>query len=381
MLRLIPVFAATVFLSLNFGALLYVNSTFLGNFFGPAVVSLIFLAASAINILLFIAAPRLLNFFGKETLLFLFLLVTALGAFGLTISVGGAAAAIAFTIYESFIFMAYYCLDIFVEEKTLNAHTGEIRGVYYTLLNAGIVLGPLFLTFLTEKESLDSIYLAALLFLTIPLLLSMFWALKKDKEKSLHAPINLPLKQWWRKRNIRAVSLCKLALEIFFGVMVIYTPLYLHGKLGFEWAELGIIFAVMLLPFVFLEWPAGELADRYIGEKEMMSFGFFLMGSMLLLMPYIPKVFLLWLVALLVSRVGASLVEITTESYFFKKISAADTGILAIFRILRPAGILSGALLGIIISAGAFSIEKIFFALALIVFWGMYEALHLRDTL
>ena len=136
----------------------------------------------------------------------------------------------------------------------------------------------------------------------------------------------------------------------------------------------------MLLPFVVLEWPAGELADRFWGEKEMMSVGFFLMGIALLTMPFIPKAFVIWMLILLLSRIGASLVEITTESYFFKKIDAKDTGILAIFRLLRPVGIIFGAGISAA-SLQFFTLEKIFFILAVVVFFGMREALYLRDTL
>ena len=380
MLRLIPAFIISIFLSLNFGVLIYVNSTFLGGFFPQNIVSIIFLLASAINILLFLFAPKLFNKFGKERLMFLYLFATTLGALGLASAGSGLSAAIAFIMYESFIFMIYYSLDIFVEEESPDKHTGEIRGIYYTLINGGIAGGPLLLALISANDNLKPAYLLAAALLVVPIILSLMIFFRRSAPIVRREHSGLSWRIWWKKRNIRAVSLAKLALETFYGVMVIYAPLYLHGELGFEWSELGIIFAIMLLPFVILEWPAGELADRFWGEKEMMSVGFFLMGVMLLVMPFLSKAFFTWMIILLVSRVGAALVEITTESYFFKKIDASDTGILAIFRILRPAGIMFGAAIGVL-SINFFSIEKIFFVLALIVFFGMREALYLRDTL
>lgn len=381
MLQLIPAFIATFFLSLNFGVLLYVNSTFLGGFFSGNAVSVIFLAASALNIALFIFVPKLLGKLGKERLFFLFVLITALGGLGLTLAGTGISAALAFIVYEGFIFMAYYCLDIFVEAESANTRTGEIRGIYYTLINAGIAGGPLLLAYISKNDDLGPAYLLAAVLLAVPVIFSLFLFFgRRAAPAAKIARTGLPLKLWWKRRNIRAVSLAKLALETFYGVMVIYAPLYLHGNLGFEWAEIGIIFTIMLLPFIVLEWPAGELADRFWGEKEMMSVGFFLMGLALLVMPFLGKAFLAWMLVLLVSRVGAALVEITTESYFFKKISADDTGLLAIFRVLRPAGVMFGAAIGAL-SANLFSVEKIFFVLALVVFFGMREALYLRDTL
>ena len=50
--------------------------------------------------------------------------------------------------------------------------------------------------------------------------------------------------------------------------MVIYTPIYLHEHIGLPWSDIGIIFTIMLLPFVLFEFPAGKLADGKWGEKE-----------------------------------------------------------------------------------------------------------------
>jgi MFS family permease len=380
MLRLIPVFVISVFLSLNFGALLYLNSTFLGEFFGTTGVSLIFILAAVANIYLFFLAPRLLKAFGKGKLLFRFLFITLLATLGLAFSKSGWPAALSLIIYESFIFMAYYCLDIFLEEHSQDNRTGEIRGLYFTFLNAGIACGPLLLSLL-GGAGLRPIYLVSTVLLIIPIILALMLSVgDKPSPAYRHEPINLPFKTWWHKRDIRAVSLTKLVLETFYGFMIIFTPIYLHKVLGFGWTELGIIFTVALLPFVLLEWPAGELADRFWGEKEMMSAGFFLMGSALLVMPFLNKSFTYWMLILLLSRVGASMVEITTESYFFKKIDASQTGLLSIFRLLRPAGLIFGALLGGAIIA-LFSFHLIFFVVAGIILIGLYESLYLRDTL
>jgi MFS family permease len=162
--------------------------------------------------------------------------------------------------------------------------------------------------------------------------------------------------------------------------MVIYVPIYLHTGLGFAWSELGIIFTVMLLPFVLFEWPAGELADRLWGEKEIMSAGFLITCASLIVMPFVGKVFWAWMVILFVSRVGASLIESMTESYFFKHINASDTGLISIFRLTRSVSFAFGATLGVL-ALNFFSFEKIFFVVAVLVLFGLKESLSLKDTL
>jgi predicted MFS family arabinose efflux permease len=381
MLRFVPLFLSSTLISLNYGALIYLNSSFLEDHFSKGLISLFYLAGALGNIILFLLAPRLLNRFSKEGLYFIFLVITALSTFAMTVSSSPLSAALSFIAYASFLFMVYYFLDIFLEEVTTDGKTGSIRGIYYAFVNGGIALGPLMVSLLSKGELLKPVYYVATATLLIPSVIAAFM-LWRGPERLWHPKRNLqlPFRSLWHRRNLRAVTLARFVLEAFFAIMVIYTPLYLHNNMGFEWSELGIIFTVMLLPFVILEWPAGEAADRWWGEKEMMSFGFFLTGTMLLVMPFLGQSFSAWLIVLLISRVGACLIEITTESYFFKKISAAETGFLAIFRITRPMALIFGAAVGAL-TVGVFSFEKIFFVTAIIVLFGMKESLHLKDTL
>src|SRR3989344_4944993 len=64
-----------------------------------------------------------------------------------------------------------------------------------------------------------------------------------------------------RDSDLRAIAIAGAVLQTFFHIAPLYIPLYLHTALGIPWSELGWMFAVMLLPFVFLEYPAGWLAD------------------------------------------------------------------------------------------------------------------------
>ncbi len=382
MFKYVLVFLTAIFLSLNYGALLYVNSSYLEGFFSKSVVSLLYLGGAAWNIVLFVTAPKILRMFRKEWALIFSLVITTLATLGLALGGNGVWIAASFVIYSSYLSIAYYYLDIALEEISLNHHTGSIRGLYYSFLNAGLASGPLLVSIIIKGDALRPIYLIGTFILCGAIVCALF--LHSQPWRPIHhkhqQSLSLPLRAWWRSRNVRAVTLARLVLEMFFSLMTIFVPIYLHETLGFTWSELGIIFTIMLLPFVLLEWPAGEVADRWWGEKEIMTFGFFLTGSMLLLMPFLGRSFSAWLVVLLVSRVGASLVEVTTESYFFKKISAEDTSLLSIFRLTRPVSIMLGALIGAL-TLNFFSFEKLFFVIAVVIFFGMKESLHLKDTL
>jgi MFS family permease len=382
MRRFASVFVASFFLSLHFGAVLYVNSSLLGNFFRPSAVSLLFFLSATGTTLLFLFAPRLIEHFGKRLLLAFFFILAFINILVLGFATTATAVALSFVIYASLVPMIYYFLDIFIEELSKDDKTGEIRGIYLSLFNTGLAFGPLVLAILSQGSSLKLVYIFAGMLLMIPILLSIFsFKSKNPKWHSFHHHNSLlPFKIWWRTKSLRRITLARFVLEFFFAFMVIYTPLYLHGVLGFQWNVLGIMFAVMLLPFILLQWPIGELADRFVGEKEFMIIGFIIMGASLLFMPSLPASAMIWTLTLFASRIGASMVEVTTESYFFKHINASDTGLISIFRLTRPISIALGSLIGAV-ALNFFSFEKIFFVLAIVIFFGLKESLSIRDTL
>lgn len=381
MTRLVPVFVANFFFSLSFGALLFLNSSLLGQFFGPDTISFLFLVGAIGNTILFLSAPILIERFGKRLLLFLSLILVGLSTVVLALATNALAVVISFVVYASLVHMVFYYFDIFLEELSLDTKTGEIRGAYIALIHFGLIAGLLVLTFLAVDNVFQPIYLAAAGLIIFPLLIAVF-SFKSPSPgwHNLHHRHEWQLfKSWWKVKGVRRVTLARLALEFFYTSMIIYTPLYLHGVLGFEWNVIGIMFIIMLLPFILFQWLVGMLADHFLGEKEFMIIGFLFIGASLLFMPYLGINAIWWTVALFCSRVGASFIEITTDSYFFKHVDATDTGFLSIFRLTRPASVILGAILGAI-TLNLFSLEKIFFVIAVVVFFGLKESLLLRDT-
>jgi len=379
-MKFVSVFIASIFLSLHLGAVFYVNSSLLSNFFTPDIVSLLFFIGAVGNTILFLFAPKLIELVGKRYLLFLFLILTAISTFGLAVTNTWPLIALSFIIHSSLLFMIFYCLDIFLEEISIDTRTGEIRGAYLTFVHLGIILGLLILTLFSQGDVLKPVYLLAT-FLFIPPIILVIFFFKSEfpKKHGLHHRALLPYKEWWRSKSVRRVTLARFVLEFFYAFMTIYTPIYLHGILGFNWSIIGVIFIIMLLPFILLQWPVGKLADHFIGEKEMMIIGFLIMGISLLFMPYLEASISIWIVVLLCSRVGASLVETTTDSFFFKHVNHQDTGILSIFRLTRPISVVFGSGVGAI-ALNLFSFEKIFFVLAIVVFFGLKESLLIKDT-
>jgi predicted membrane protein len=85
------------------------------------------------------------------------------------------------------------------------------------------------------------------------------------------------------------------------------------------------------------------------------------------------------MVTMFLSRVGASLIETTSESYFFKHIDGSDANIIGFFRITRPLAYVGGALIGSL-ALLAVSFSNLFIVLGLLMLVGIPFALLLEDT-
>ena len=171
-------------------------------------------------------------------------------------------------------------------------------------------------------------------------------------------------------------------LQIFYACMTIYTPIYLHTNLGLPWSSIGIIFSIMLLPFVFVQFPAGKLADAILGEKEILSVGFIIMALATTTIFFIDsKSILVWALILLGTRVGAALVEIMCDVYFFKKVDNKNANLISFFRMSRPfAYIISPLVVAIILSVFGLDLKSLFLILGFLMFFGLRYSLAIVDT-
>jgi Na+/melibiose symporter-like transporter len=223
------------------------------------------------------------------------------------------------------------------------------------------------------------VYLLSFLFL-IPSFLVIFHGLKNIKERipSLSSMLKRT-KLFFSNKNLRNIFIATLLLQIFYSWMVIYTPLYLRD-IGFNWSTIGVMFTIMLLPFVLFELPLGALADKQLGEKEILIFGFIITGVSTALMSFIGvNSFLLWTIVLFLTRTGASFIEVMTETYFFKHVKGNDIDAIGIFRLTRPLSFIIGPLIATI-TLLLVPQRFIFLVLAFIMLLGLIPASRIEDT-
>jgi MFS family permease len=162
--------------------------------------------------------------------------------------------------------------------------------------------------------------------------------------------------------------------------MVIYSPIYLHEYIGFGWGQIGIIFAIMLLPFVILDFPLGKLSDK-IGEKKMLIIGFIIISFSTVLIPILKEPSLwIWALILFATRTGAAMIEVMNESYFFKNITERNADEISFFRNAPSVAYVIAPLVAIPVLIFIPSFEYLFYVLGAILLFGLLNTFKLKDV-
>ena len=246
-------------------------------------------------------------------------------------------------------------------------------------------------------------------------------------------------------KDLYGVFIANLSLQVFISIMIIYFINYLidYGHVLLP-DYVGIIMPLALLPFVLLPYAIGKLSDRKYGEKEFMIWGLIIMTVSLFIIPAVAnyanilmqelssyinniksdsisvykdniniitkdnilkdlistpgsqpllenmqdaiyrKILFAWGAVLVLGRIGSSILEESSNSYFYKKISNRDSDIISLFNNTSSLGMLIGGLIAIC----AFYINiymginyAIFILTGLFCLYAIYYISKIKDTL
>ena len=359
----------------------YINSTFLSQFSTERFVGILYALSAILAIAVFAVIPRVLRKFGNYRTMFCLLVIDFAAMLGLAFFKDFFLVSVCFVITFICIALIGFNIDVFLESFSKDAVTGKIRGTLLSTSNIAWIIAPLIGSFILVDNDYWKIFLATALLL-LPILFLLRNNLKKFKDAEYKViPVKSTAQEIVQDKNIRSVFFVSFLLQFFYSWMIIYTPIYLYTYLNFTWQEIGVMFSIMLLPFVLTEAPLGRLADRRWGEKEVMAIGFIVMALATGMAAFVEtKSVVLWTIILFVSRVGAAMVEIMSETYFFKKVDSSKANVIGLFRTMRPWAYVVSPILATILFAFSLPLKYIFVVLALVMFLGLHLSLKLEDT-
>lgn len=272
---------------------------------------------------------------------------------------------------------SYVALDILLESYSEDSLSGHIRGMNLTLLNLGFLLAP-FLSVLVLKEfGYSGVFFVLTLGYSIVFLFTLI-VFRTDNHK-IQQKITFfhSINKIWKERDLRRIYGVSFVIEFFYALMVVYMPLHLLA-LGVSWQEIGILFTIMLLPFVLLQYPIGVLADKRKKEKGLLVF--FLCIAFLSTYAFLfvhSKAILLIGFLLFMTRVGAAGVDVLRDSFFYKQISGDDTDLIAFFRTTRSLAHIAGAGIMFVVLA-VLPLTTFLFIASVMLFLGLILALRLN---
>ncbi len=373
-------FITNAFLSLHYFLIYYINSSFLSTLFSETQLSALYIIGSIINSISLINATKILNRIGWYSYLLISVTLECISTIILTQTQNPLWVGLWFIVHMSSISLILFNLDVLVEGASKDESlTGSIRASYLTVTNALLVIAPSLMAYILLGRTYVAVYtVSALCILPVYILI---YKLRKIKTKPLpHIHLRETIAVYTQNISLSNIFICQFLLQFFYACMGIYMPLYLNTVIGFSFSEIGIIFTIMLLPFILFELPVGRMEDTGYTEREFLIIGLIIMGISTLCISFITAHNLFfWAIILFITRTGASFVEISSDSYFFKRVDGSQAGVIGLYRMALPiAFIIAPIVISVYLQFIPF--QYIFILLGTILIVGSRYAIALKNT-
>jgi MFS family permease len=379
---LLVTYAMTFLFALHYAIPVYATSSYLHKYFDSSIVSGVYALGSVLALIASISVARSIKRFHAYGFAFGIALaeIIVILLFGHTENIY--LLPLFFIIHFVLQVLLNISLNIFVESFTAHAKVGSIRGLYLSVFNLGILVSPLIAGFILSVSSFSTLYTVSALTL-VPYLYFLHKYLHHIKDPAYHE-INLleAARKALKNKNLRAALIGNYVVQLFYAVMVIYSPLYLTSIGVPLTSYLGIILPLALLPLVLLPYELGYLADKKFGEKEMLIIGMLILvvASFLCVIVQTNDI-RIWAMILIFSRVGASLVETMAFSYYFKKVDVEDPSLTALFINTHGMAVLTVGTVGFLISPFLGERPQLMFVvLGCAIVWSIAYVLPMKDT-
>ncbi len=204
---------------------------------------------------------------------------------------------------------------IIVRDKSKRKELTKNEGILYTVYNAGWLIGPPVAGYIASRFNFKGVFFSAALILFIALILFVRFKIK-DHKKTKHIDENV-LKNFidFFKSKDRVVAYLLGGGGNFWWVLIyLFMPLYIVRE-GFGIFGLSIFFMAVLLPSVLFAYPFARLASK-IGHKKIFITGYAVLSAATLACFLLGNIYLIF-AFLVIASIGISMLESTTEAYFF----------------------------------------------------------------
>jgi MFS family permease len=375
------VYLGVLFVSFHYFFFVYINSSFLSQFLNDSWIGYVYIAGSLTNIFVLLNAHRILRRFGNFKLITTFIILEIIALLTLAHATYAPIAIIAFIAQHAINPVIIYCLDVILDTYSNQNEQGKNRGIFLTILNTPPIIATIITGYILTGHNFGDIYTLSALFLLPLLFLSVTQFKNFVDPKYKRVEVGKVMERLSTHRAVRNILIDNIVLQMFYAIMTIYLPLYLQREIGLSLSEIALMFSIMLIPFVLLQFPIGKVADEKIGEKELLIGGFILMGIAMSTIGWMDThSVVIWTIILVATRIGAAIVEIATETYFFKHIHPTDADMIGVFRMSHAIAFALTPLVGAVVLRYVDIQNMFIIGASIILIVGLRYAFDLRDT-
>ncbi|MFZ2149602.1 MAG: MFS transporter [Minisyncoccia bacterium] len=374
------IYLAGFLFSLPIALMIYINSSFLSSFIGEESMGLTYALASIVSIIALLVAPKIFRRTGGHKFLLLVIAFDILSILFFAFSKNAWSAVPIFAIGFALNTLIVFSLDELLKIFSKDSKTGRIRGIYITIVHLAFISSQLLLGTIFGPFSFKTIYLIAASLMMAFFALAFFGLKNTPDPKYDNMKTLQYVKKFFGNRNLFRVYGINFLLQFFYAWMVIYTPIYLYVHLGFSWKELGIIFAIMLTPFVIIPIQLGKYSDK-IGERKILMFGFAIVSIFTLSLFFIQAHLVwLWAILLFTTRIGAATIDVMSDAYFFKHIKPENEEFVGVYRSAPPLSFIIGPVVASAVLLLVPSFNFIYLILGGFMLYGVYLSSTIRKS-
>jgi MFS family permease len=211
---------------------------------------------------------------------------------------------------------------LLVEHVSDKKNLAKNEGITYTIYDLAWIIGPLLVGFILEKFGFDIIFLLSMFFMfASAFTLRMFKLNYSGKMKHSDGHNLKNIIGFFGNKNRFKNYLLSAGITFWWSLVFVYMPLLIIKSLAYYWV--GFFLFATMIPLIFFTYYFGSVASKK-GYKKLFVIGFFIPA----LIAFLCFIFFdsIWFVMgiFILSSIGLSMTEGTTESYFFDTLKAKE---------------------------------------------------------
>ncbi len=204
---------------------------------------------------------------------------------------------------------------IIVKDKSKEKQLTRNEGLMYTFINIAWVIGPLIAGYASNAFGIRIIFILSAVFILISLI---FLKLSKIKDSNIKKKLDKNLIKnfidFFKDEDRVKSYFMRGGVNFWWVLIYVFIPLYIiRNNLGTIWV--GYFLFAVAVPLILFGYYFSKLTTK-IGFKKIFKIGFLIPALLALACFFVTNVYVI-LGLLVLASIGMSMLEATTEAYFF----------------------------------------------------------------